>query len=106
MTLPPAAELVALVREQGPGVLDQYAPEIDQLADIPAIAGYLGIQPRTIYRERGRKRAGGPRWPEPEPLPGRSKLWKWRTIVVFRAGAPQNGTASWSRPAEAGEPSE
>lgn len=90
MTLPPAAELIAEVRRDGAPALDRYAPEIDELADIAKIAEYLGIQSRTIYRERRRvRRTGGPRWPAPEPLPGYSPLWKWRTIILFRARSPQ-----------------
>lgn len=91
MVLPPAEDLVAEVRRDGPGVLDAYVPAIDQLADAPQIAGWLGIQARTIYRERSRQRDGRPAWPDPEPLPGRSPLWKWRTIVLHRAASPGPG---------------
>lgn len=91
MTLPPAAELIARVRAEGPGVLDEYAPEIDALADTAQIAAWLGIQPRTIHRERSRPRATGPSWPQPEPLPGRSPLWTWRAIATYRAAMPGPG---------------
>lgn len=93
MTLPPAGTLVALVHEKGPGALDAYAPEIDALADIPAIAEYLGVKTASIYRDRARMRTVGatPRWPDPEPFPGRTPFWKWRTIIVYRATMPGPG---------------
>jgi hypothetical protein len=90
-TLPPAHDLIHQVREHGPGVLDRYAPEIDELADTSQIAAWLGIQPASIYRERARVREHGPAWPPPVPLPGRSPLWTWRAVVVYRAAMPGPG---------------
>ncbi len=89
--LPPAHDLIALVRRDGPGVLDGFKPEIDELADTSQIAAWLGIQPASIYRERQRVREHGPAWPSPVPLPGRSPLWTWRSVVLYRAAMPGPG---------------
>lgn len=85
--LPTADSLVALVRASGPDALDAFRPEIDELVDTVTLAEWLGIQPRTIYRERNRKRAQRPPWPVPDRIIGRSPAWTYRTIVIHRAGA-------------------
>lgn len=93
MALPSAADLIADVRQNGPGALDKYAPEVDELADTAEIAAWLGIQPQTIHRERKRIRVGRNwrTWPDEDRMAGRTPMWKWRTIIVHRADAPGKG---------------
>jgi len=86
MPLPPAEDLVTLARKIGPEALDEYAPAIDALADMQTLANYLGITYGTIRVDRQRGR-----WPEPEPLPGRSPMWTYRKVIVYRAAMPGSG---------------
>lgn len=86
MTLPAADKLIARVRAEGPAVLDEYAPEVDELADVPMIADYLGLRPRSIHTDRARSR-----WPDPAPVPGRTPLWTWRSVITYRASMPGPG---------------
>lgn len=105
--LPAASELVAVAREAlGAGTmedasraLDVYAPAIDQLADVTAAAEWLGISRASIYRERSRTRAdGAPAWPASDATFGRSGAWRYRTLVLHRAGMPGQGSAGRGRP--------
>jgi hypothetical protein len=105
--LPGAETLIALVREarrtadDGPEsadlaankALDAYIPDIDELGDAGTIAGWLGIKPQTIYvmQKKPRLASGYPGWPDPDDKFGRSKVWRYRTIVLFRAGMPGFG---------------
>lgn len=107
MTFPDAATLVAQVRkvmsegtaEDAGRLLDQYAPEIDELADVSAAADWLGISASSIYRERSRQRAdGSAAWPAPDAKFGRSGAWRYRTLVLHRAGMPGRGSAGRGRP--------
>jgi hypothetical protein len=99
--LPPATELVSLVKDEGPGVLDAFAPAIDRYADAKAAAGWLGVTAATVYRERGRERADGkPAWPVPDLVAGRSGMWRYRTLVLWRAAMPGRGSAGRGRPAK------
>ena len=86
--LPTVAELVALVREHGSAVLDQFAPDIDEMVDTATAAAWTGVQARTIHRDRARGR-----WPESELPVGRSLGWSRRTLAEHLAqrtgrGAP------------------
>jgi hypothetical protein len=104
--LPPAAVLIALLQRArlDPSVLDVYAPEIDEPVDVPTLAGRLGLLPATIYRDRARGR-----WPDPLPLPGRTPLWTYRDVIVYRAQMPGKGRwrAEVNKPLpETGSPSD
>jgi len=97
--LPPAAELVQAVKDNGPHVLASYMPAIDRLADVAAAADWLGISKASIYRERSRTRAdGAPAWPAPDETAGRSGMWTYRTLVLHRASMPGQGSAGRGRP--------
>jgi len=100
--LPTAAELIALVRANGPTALDAYAPAIDTLADAATIAAWLVvIKPATIYRHRTNPPAGQPRWPDPDYTAGRSGSWTYRTVVLHRAAMTGRGTYGRGRPSPA-----
>jgi hypothetical protein len=102
MSLPPAAELIEAVKTSGPAALDNYAPEIDALADVQAAAAYLKISRNSIYRERSRKRADGtPAWPAPDQTAARSAMWTYRTLILHRASMPGQGSAGRGRPRRA-----
>jgi len=108
VSLPPVEELVSIARKvlEGGGTLDAasraldaYAPAVDEVADAPAIAEWLGISSASIYRERSRTRAdGSAAWPEPDGKFGRSGVWRYRTIVLHRASMPGQGSAGRGRP--------
>ncbi len=101
-SLPEATELVDLAKaaiadgRDPNAVLDAYAPAIDELADAETLRVWLGWRSRaTIYQERSRKNAdGSPRWPASDVPFGRSGLWRYRTIVLFRAAMVGQGTAA------------
>jgi hypothetical protein len=96
--LPPVAELVSLVKDEGPGVLDAFAPAIDRYADAKAAAGWLAISVATVYRERCRVRNDGlPAWPEPDLTAGQSGMWQYRTLVLWRAASPGRGSMPGQR---------
>jgi hypothetical protein len=100
--LPAAAELIALVRAQGPASLDVYAPAIDAPVDVAGAASWLGRQRDSISRDRSRRLADGtPRWPRPDYPSGRSGSWRYRTIVMHLAALPGRGSAGRGRPAAA-----
>ena len=107
--LPPAAELIAAVRADGPAALDAWAPAIDTLADAATAAAWLGIERDTIYRHRTNPPAGQPLWPNPDYTAGRSGSWTYRTLALHRAAMPGRGTYGRGRPsphrvpADAGE---
>lgn len=83
-------------------VLDGYAPAIDEYADAAAAGAWLGMARNSVYRERARTRAGGEAgWPAPDLTAGRSGLWKYRTLVLHRAGLPGRGAAGRGRPRRA-----
>lgn len=99
--LPPATELIALVRQKGPAALDAYAPAIDVATDIGGAAAYLRIKPTTISSERSRRRPDGTRrWPKPDYPAGRSGSWRYRTLILHRAAMPGRGSAGRGRPAQ------
>jgi hypothetical protein len=84
-----AQELIALVRSRGESALDPIAG-VDDLADAKTLGDWLGIGARTIHRARGadRVRADGRSWPEPDEYFGRTPVWRYRTIIIYRAGQP------------------
>jgi hypothetical protein len=102
--LPPKDELIAAAREAMAGVkgkaarraaarraLNQYAPAIDQLADVAAATEFMGFARGTIARISQRIREDGSReWPEPDLRVGGRPAWKYRSIVICRAEAPVN----------------
>jgi hypothetical protein len=90
MALPTAAEAVEAART---GTLDQYAPDINALADTATLAAWLGISPRSIHRERqaDRARAGGRHWPDPVTTYGRTPVWTYRQAAEYRATMPGPG---------------
>lgn len=105
--LPDAVALIQRVRDaltegrraDADRFLDECGPAIDELADIPTIAAWLGISPSSIYRERSRRRAdGSAAWPEPDSEFGRSGAWRYRTVVLHRASQPGRGSAGRGRP--------
>lgn len=97
--LPDFHTLVSLVREHGPGVLDQCEPIIDELADATRLAEWTGLKPGSIYRMSQRTLSdGSPEWPEQDDRFGNSKVWRYRTIVVHRAAAPGRGAPGRPRP--------
>ena len=108
-TLPPASDLIARARailraggtvEDASRMLDEYAPAVDELADAEASAAWLGITTGTVYQERSRTRASGAAgWPDPDVTAGRSGAWRYRTLVLHRAGMPGRGSAGRGRPA-------
>ena len=97
--LPPLAELVAAVKAHGPAALDKYAPAIDELADMPAAAAFLGIQAKSITRARERTRGdGSPDFAPPDRWFSRSPTWRYRTLVLHRAAAPgRGGSGKWQK---------
>jgi hypothetical protein len=103
MTLPPAADLIALVRSGGPEALDRYAPDVDELASTAEVAEYLGISPHTIRREQHRPRADGSAWPQPDRVFGRAASWTYRTVIVHRAAQPGKGNRT-NHPTEGNTP--
>lgn len=90
MALPPAHQLIDLVRTDGPEALDAY-PEVDELASTDEIAHYLGIKPGTVRREQYRPRDDGRAWPRPDRTFGRAAAWKYRTVILHRASQPGPG---------------
>jgi hypothetical protein len=91
MTLPPASDLIALVKSDGAEALDRYAPDVEALASTAEVAEYLGVKPQTIRRERFRPRADGTTWPEPDRRFGRAASWTYRTVILHRAAQPGPG---------------
>jgi hypothetical protein len=101
--LPDVRDLVELVRAQGPGALDQYAPEIDALADTARAAAFLGIKPESLSRSRQKIRADGtPYGPVPDQTFGRSPVWRYRTLVLHKVSAPGLGGSGKFRAGESG----
>ena len=108
--LPESATIVEAIRplllagqhDEAQQLLDNYMPAIDELADVPTAAQWLGISPASIYRERSRRRAdGAPAWPAADAKFGRSSAWKYRTLALHRAGMPGRGSAGRGRPRRA-----
>jgi hypothetical protein len=104
-SLPPAGELITLAREarrdgSDPScALDRYAPDIDRLADAGTAAGWLGLSRASLYRERSRTVGDGiPAWPAADETAGRSGMWRFRTLVLYRAAMPGKGSAGRGRP--------
>jgi hypothetical protein len=112
--LPPAKELIDMARaamaqvtpvpsdpekarekrhQAAAKVLDKFKPEIDKLTDLTGAAKFLGLKgPDSLRRNMFRQRADGtPAWPEPDDQFGRSKAWRFRTIVIHQAEAPGRG---------------
>jgi len=86
-----AAELIALVREHGPGALDNME-WLDELADYTAAAAFLGVDERTLRTEAGKTNADGSRkLPAPARRFGRSPTWTLRSLVLNRAARPGRG---------------
>jgi hypothetical protein len=105
--LPGAAELIALVRAEGPAALNAYAPAIDQAVDVAGAARWTGRQPASISRDRSRRMPDGtPRWPKPDYPAGRTGSWHCRTIVLHLAALPGRGSAGRGRPAAVRKPRE
>jgi hypothetical protein len=90
--LPDAATLIAMVRADGPEVLDRFAPAIDELLDAGRAAGWLGIERGTVYQEVKRHR-----WPAHDDKFGQSSVWSRRTLVVHRAGMVGKGAPGQER---------
>ena len=98
MDLPPAAELIQLVKENGDDALDAYAPQIDKLVDSAKAGPWVGIKAGSISRKRQRTRVDGtPEWPAPDDTFGRSPVWSYRTLVVHLAAAPGRGHPGMAR---------
>jgi hypothetical protein len=97
-TLPPLPELVAVVREHGPDALRRYPQHLlEELLDSESAAAWIGIQPRSIYREKTRGR-----WPESDLPTGRSLAlrslaWKRRTIILHLAARTGRGAPGQER---------
>lgn len=97
--LPPVADVVAAIRSGLEQDMDRDAidrqlltayPGLDALTGVQGAADWLGLEPRSIYSERARKRADGtPRWPEPDRTISRSPFWTWRTLAWHAATMPQ-----------------
>lgn len=101
--LPDLRDLVELVRAQGPKALDQYAPEIDELANMTEAAAFLGIKPESLSRSRQKVRSDGSRYgPEPDRTFGRSPAWRYRSLVLHKVSAPGLGGSGKFRPGESG----
>jgi hypothetical protein len=83
--LPDAATLVAMVRADGPAVLNRYA-EIDDLLSVAECAEWLGLKAGTVYQERKRGR-----WPKADQTFGQSPAWTRRTLIIHRAKMPGVG---------------
>lgn len=103
--LPTATELTevasrAITEGRDPAAaLDDYAPEIDTLADAGELAAWLGMSRASVYQERSRVNAdGSPRWPAADETGGRSGLWRLRTLILHRATMPGQGSAGRGRP--------
>lgn len=90
--LPDAATLTAMVRADGPEVLDRFAPAIDELLDAGQSAEWLGIKRGTVYQEVKRDR-----WPAPDRKFGQSGAWTRRTLIVHRAGMVGKGAPKQPR---------
>lgn len=90
MALPPAQQLIDLVRSDGPDALDAY-PDVEEYASTEEAASYLGLSPGTIRREQWRKRSDGRTWPRPDRMFGRAAAWKYRTVILYRASQPGPG---------------
>jgi hypothetical protein len=85
--LPPVADLVAMVRKHGPAALDRFAPDLlAELLDTDSAASWIGIQARSIHREKARGR-----WPASELPVGRSLAWSRRTLVEHLAARTGRG---------------
>lgn len=103
MTLPPSGKLIPAVRELDEHLrdafLDTFQPDIDAYADTAEIAKWLGRSPLTIHRERkpDRARANGTVWPEPDHRFGHTPVWRYRTIVLYRAAQPGSGNRRTER---------
>jgi hypothetical protein len=99
--LPPLEVLTAVIRkhlsagserEAVDAALDEAAPGLDRLTGVAGAAEWFGIAPKTIYQDSSRKRAdGSPRWPAPDQVVGRSRLWTWRTLAWHAASSPGGG---------------
>lgn len=90
--LPPAADLVRLVKSEGEAALDAYAPRVDEQIDMAVAGAWLNIQAASISRMKQRtRRDGSPAWPEPDNTHGRSPVWSYRTLVLHLAAAPGRG---------------
>jgi hypothetical protein len=110
--LAPAAEIVEAIRaaraEGGtPAQIERrvskalkaFEPAVDELADADSVAAWLGVKRESIYREQSRALADNtPSWPEADLTAGRSKLWRYRTIAMYRASMPGKGSAGRGRP--------
>lgn len=99
MTRPDAQTLIAALKAadaaKRDALLDAYAPDIDELATTAQLAEWLGFKtPRTIDRERARPRADGTTWPQPARYYGRTPVWTYRSIALYRASqlGPGNRT--------------
>lgn len=106
--MPTAAELIAAVKQDGPDVLDRWAPWIDELTDAAGAAAFLGVKREAVYRAQLRDRReapGGSQFPGPDRVFGRSRAWKYRTLVLHRAASPGRGGATRFKPGQAGNPS-
>jgi hypothetical protein len=104
------AELVGLVKEHGPGVLDGMG-WLSQVVDVAGAAEFTGLKPgavRSYHSHARRKRAAitagtltaataGWLWPEPNQTFGGRPTWTLRTLVLGRAAMPGRG-AGGGRP--------
>jgi predicted DNA-binding transcriptional regulator AlpA len=90
--LPDAAALVAMVRADGPEVLDRFGAAVDELLDSAQAAEWLGIKRGTVYQEIKRHR-----WPAPDRKFGQSGAWTRRTLILHRAAMVGTGAPGQPR---------
>ena len=92
-------ELIALVREYGPGSVSRL-DWLEQVVGYDDAARFLEVGVRTLRTDATRPptKDGTPRMPRPDQRLGRSPGWKLRTLVLHRASLPGQGAKGRPKP--------